>query len=61
MNIFVVDQRIIRRPLAAILILYLDAPVGWVFAIFLIQEIIKFPMFHLRFCSGKWRKSLVTA
>lgn len=60
MNIFVIDQWLIRLPLTAILILYFEAPAGWVFAIFLVQELIKFPMFHLRFYSGKWRKSLVS-
>ncbi|MEP1207646.1 MAG: MATE family efflux transporter [Rhizobiaceae bacterium] len=61
MNIFILDQWLVRVPMTAFLILYLDVPAGWVFSLFLIQEIIKFPLFHLRFFSGKWRKSLIEA
>ncbi|MEP0940755.1 MAG: MATE family efflux transporter [Rhizobiaceae bacterium] len=61
MNIFIIDQWLVRVPMTALLILYLDAPAGWVFGLFLIQEVIKFPLFHLRLYSGQWRNSLMKA
>ena len=56
MNIFVFSQWAIRVPLTALFILYLDVSVTWVFALFLVEEIVKFPLFHRRFYSGKWRQ-----
>lgn len=57
MNIFVFSQWAVRVPLTAVFILYLDASVAWVFALFLLEEIVKFPLFHRRLYSGKWRRS----
>lgn len=57
MNIFVFSQWAIRVPLTALFILYLDLSVAWVFSLFLLEEIVKFPLFHRRFYSGKWRRT----
>ena len=58
MNIHLLAQWAFRVPLTALLILYLEWSVTWVFSLFLFEEILKFPMFHLRFYSGKWKNML---
>ena len=55
MNIFIFSQWAVRVPLTAFFILYLNTPVAWVFALFLAEELVKFPLFHRRLYSGKWR------
>ncbi len=55
MNIFVFSQWAVRVPLTVLFILYLDASVTWVFALFLVEELVKFPLFLRRLFSGKWR------
>ena len=55
MNIFVISQWLFRVPLTALFVLYLDLSVTWVFSIILLEELVKFPSFHMRFYSGKWK------
>lgn len=57
MNIFLFSQWAVRVPLTALFILYLDFSVTWVFALFLVEELVKFPLFHRRLYSGKWRNT----
>ncbi|ASJ76365.1 MATE family efflux transporter [Granulosicoccus antarcticus] len=55
MNIFVFSQWAVRVPLTILFILYLDLSAAWVFSLFLVEELVKFPLFHRRIYSGKWR------
>jgi putative MATE family efflux protein len=58
MNIFVLSQWLFRVPLTALFILYWDTPVTWVFALFLGEELVKFPPFHKRLFKGDWKRGL---
>ncbi|SFR53139.1 putative efflux protein, MATE family [Yoonia tamlensis] len=55
MNIFIVGSWFCKVPLTALFVLYLELPVLWIFALFLVEELVKFPLFHLRFYAGKWK------
>ena len=59
MNVFVWSQWLFRVPATACLVLWLDVPVAWVFSILLIEEIVKFPAFHLRLFKGAWKQATV--
>lgn len=61
MNIFVVGQWLFKVPVTFLLVVVLNAPVAWVFALFLFEELVKFPMFHLRLRSGNWKRADVSA
>ncbi|WP_417721864.1 MATE family efflux transporter [Salipiger sp.] len=56
MHIFVWSQWLFRVPATAALV-WLDAPVVWVFSLMLIEEIVKFPPFHLRLMRGRWKRA----
>lgn len=58
MNIHLASQWAYRVPLTALLVLYLNWSVTWVFTLLLIEEVLKFPFFHLRLYHGKWRTML---
>ena len=58
MNIFVAAQWLVRIPLTALFILHLDMSVTWVFALFLVEELVKFPLFHMRLYKGEWKRGL---
>ncbi|SNR44303.1 MATE family efflux transporter [Puniceibacterium sediminis] len=58
MHIFVWSQWLFRVPATAALV-YMGAPVGWVFSLFLLEELVKFPPFHLRMFKGHWKKAMV--
>ncbi|KMK67364.1 MATE family efflux transporter [Puniceibacterium sp. IMCC21224] len=58
MNIFVGSQWFVRIPLTAIMVLYLDLSVAWVFSLLLVEELVKFPPFHLRLFKGEWKHGL---
>jgi len=58
MNIFVAAQWLVRIPLTALFVLHLELSVTWVFALFLIEELVKFPLFHLRLYKGEWKRGL---
>ena len=55
MNIFVGSQWLVKVPLTLLFVLYLELPVVWVFALVMFDEIVKFPVFHLRLYKGKWK------
>ncbi|QPM92421.1 hypothetical protein PSAL_036850 (plasmid) [Pseudooceanicola algae] len=54
MHIFIWSQWLFRVP-ATILLVWLGAPVFWVFALLLVEELVKFTPFHLRLFRGGWR------
>ena len=54
MKLFVAAQWLFRLPLTALLVLYLDASVVWVFSLLLMEEFVKFPAFHIRLFKGSW-------
>ncbi|OSP54876.1 MATE family efflux transporter [Pseudoruegeria sp. SK021] len=58
MNVFVAAQWFFRVPLTAVFILYLDLSATWVFALFLAEELVKFPPFHLKIFKGDWKRGL---
>jgi len=43
-------------PVTALFVLVLDLSVTWVFAIFLLEELVKFPLFHRRIWRKEWHK-----
>jgi putative MATE family efflux protein len=55
MYIFLASQWLFRIPLTAFMVLYLDVSVTWVFSLLLLEELVKFPAFHLRLFKGKWK------
>ncbi|MDO6591195.1 MULTISPECIES: MATE family efflux transporter [Rhodobacterales] len=55
MHIFIVGSWLCKVPLTVLFVVYLELPVFWVFSLFLAEELVKFPLFHLRFYSGKWK------
>ncbi|WP_299933788.1 MATE family efflux transporter [uncultured Pelagimonas sp.] len=55
MNIFLSSQWLFRIPLTALFILYWDLSVTWVFALFLGEELVKFPLFHWRLFQKRWQ------
>lgn len=61
MHIFIWSQWAFRVPLTALFVLYLDLSATWVFATFLLEELVKFFPFHRRIWKGDWkhRKPLV--
>lgn len=59
MHIFVWSQWLFRVPATAVLVLYLDVPVSWIFALLLVEELVKFPAFHARLHRGDWKSASV--
>jgi putative MATE family efflux protein len=55
MNIFVAAQWLFRVPLTALFILYFDLSVMWVFSLFVVEELVRFPVFHRRLLKGDWK------
>jgi Na+-driven multidrug efflux pump len=55
MNIFISGQWLFKVPLTFLFVVILGLPVGWVFTIFLLEELFKFPLFHRRLYLGKWK------
>ncbi|KUF12306.1 MATE family efflux transporter [Pseudoponticoccus marisrubri] len=56
MHIFVWSQWLFRVPATALMVLYLELPVFWVFSLLLAEELVKFPPFHLRLLRGRWKR-----
>jgi Na+-driven multidrug efflux pump len=56
MHIFVWSQWLCRVPLTAVMVLYLDLSVTWVFSLLLLEELVKFPPFHARLYRGDWKR-----
>ncbi|MBY4893668.1 polysaccharide biosynthesis C-terminal domain-containing protein [Rhodobacteraceae bacterium N5(2021)] len=59
MNIFVASQWLFKVPMTLLLVLVWDVPVAWVFSLFLMEEIVKLPMFHRRLWRGDWKRANV--
>ncbi|SFR45709.1 MATE family efflux transporter [Litoreibacter janthinus] len=59
MNIFVVGQWVFKVPMTLLFVMVLNLSVGWVFALYFLEELLKFPMFHLRLLSGAWKHAQV--
>ncbi|QUS37246.1 MATE family efflux transporter [Falsirhodobacter algicola] len=57
MHIFIWSQWLFKVPATALLV-WLDVPVFWVFSLLLMEEVVKFPSFHLRLLRGSWRTQL---
>ena len=55
MNIFVAGQWLFKVPLTLLFVSVLGLPVGWVFSIVMLEELFKFPFFHLRLLRGDWK------
>lgn len=55
MHIFVWSQWLFRVPATALFILVWDLNAVWVLSIQLIEEVMKFPLFHRRFLYSDWR------
>lgn len=54
MNIHLIANWLFIVPFTALFVLVLDVSVMWVFALFLAEELVKFPMFHKRIWSKQW-------
>lgn len=55
MNIHLIANWLFMVPLTALCILVFDLSVTWVFALFLAEELVKFPLFHRRIWSKEWQ------
>ena len=55
MHIFIWSQWLFRVPATALMVLWLDLPVIWIFSLLLLEELGKFPPFHLRLLKGTWK------
>jgi Na+-driven multidrug efflux pump len=55
MKLFVGAQWAFKVPVTALLVLYFDVPVVWVFSVIMIEEFLKLPAFHLRVFAGNWK------
>jgi len=56
MYLFVATQWIFRVPATALFVLYFDMPAFWILFLFLVEEILKFPAFHIRLWRGDWKR-----
>ncbi|MBX2838229.1 MAG: hypothetical protein KTR35_15325 [Gammaproteobacteria bacterium] len=54
MNIHLAANWLFMVPITAVCVLFLGLSVTWVFALFLVEELIKFPFFHRRIWSKEW-------
>ena len=54
MNIHLIANWLFMVPATAVAILVFDLSVTWVFALFLAEELVKFPLFHRRIWKKKW-------
>ena len=59
MNIFLLGQWVFKVPLTVLFVIYLDLHIAWVFALVLIEELVKFPPFHLRLFTGELKRAQV--
>jgi Na+-driven multidrug efflux pump len=59
MHVFVWSQWLFRVPATALMVLYLDSSVTWVFSLLLAEELVKFVPFHLRLYQGAWKRGSV--
>lgn len=61
MHVFLWSQWAFRVPATAFFILYLELPAFWILSLFLMEELVKLPAFHLRLWRGDWKRSDVSA
>ncbi|MFY0594903.1 MAG: polysaccharide biosynthesis C-terminal domain-containing protein [Cognatishimia sp.] len=61
MNIFLSSQWLCKLPLTFAFIYWFEWSATLVFMIFLIEELFKFPLFHLRLLKGKWKEGPLDA
>jgi len=54
MNIHLMVNWLFMVPVTALFVLILELSVTWVFTIFLLEELVKFPFFHRRIWSKEW-------
>ena len=59
MYLFVATQWLFRVPATALFVLYFDMSAFWILSLFLIEEILKFPAFHIRLWRGDWKRRSV--
>lgn len=55
MNIHMSANWFFMVPMTAVFVLLLDLSVAWVFGLFLLEELVKFPLFHRRIWSKEWQ------
>lgn len=55
MNIHLAANWLFMVPMTALFVLVLDLSITWVFAIFLMEEMVKFPLFHRRIWGKEWQ------
>jgi len=55
MNLFIGAQWLVKVPFAALFVFVWDMSVTWVFALMLLDEIVKLVPFHARFFKGVWK------
>jgi Na+-driven multidrug efflux pump len=55
MHVFIWSQWLFRVPATALMVLYFELPVTWIFSLFLLEELVKFPPFHMRLLRGDWK------
>ena len=56
LNIHLGANWLFMVPMTAICVLVLDLSVAWIFALFLAEEMVKFPFFHRRIWSKEWHQ-----
>ncbi len=54
LNIHLMANWLVMVPLTALCVLVFNLHVGWVFALFLLEELFKFPLFHRRIWTKQW-------
>ena len=54
LNIHLVANWLFMVPVTAVCVLVLNLSVSWVFALFLLEELVKFPFFHRRIWKKEW-------
>lgn len=54
MNIHLIANWLFMVPVTALCVMVFEVPVVWVFALFLAEELVKFPLFHRRVWSKEW-------
>lgn len=61
MNIHLAANWLFMVPCTAFCVLILELPVAWIFALFLLEELVKFPLFHRRIWTKEWHVMKVDA
>lgn len=61
MNIFLSSQWLCKVPLTLAFVYWFELSATWVFSIFLLEELFKFPLFHLRLLKGQWKNGSMDA